>query len=85
MIDGSRAARHADELESRLRALGDAAFNRWIAPLRRAGRADGRVRLEAPSAFHADYVERTYVDAIRAALRWADPSVESVRITAPPP
>jgi hypothetical protein len=67
-----------------LQAVGEAAFARWIAPLERAGRRDGRVVVEAPSAYHADFVERTYLDAILRALREADPEVSSVRIRAKP-
>lgn len=63
-----------------LRHLGPAAHKRWIEPLARAGCRDGRLMLEAPSRYHASYVERTYADAILRAVRSADASVRSVLI-----
>lgn len=66
----------------RLRALGEAVHLRWIQPLQRAGRQDGRVILEAPSRYHAAYVERTYLDAIQRALAAVDPQVRDVTLRA---
>lgn len=66
----------------RLRALGEAVHARWIAPLARAGREDARLTLEAPSRYHAAYVERTHLDAILRALRAVDPAISAVRLTA---
>lgn len=65
----------------RLRTLGEAVHLRWIAPLKRAGRQGGRVILEAPSRYHAAYVERTYLDAIELALARVDADVRGVRLT----
>jgi hypothetical protein len=66
-----------------LKALGAAAHQRWIAPLTREGRDGARLTLRAPSAYHAAYVERTYGDAIAAAVAAADPALRTVRIVAP--
>lgn len=71
--DWSRASRA-------LSNLGAAAHGRWIAPLVPEGCADGRLVLQAPSSFHATYVERTYGDAILRAVRAADPAVRTVSI-----
>jgi hypothetical protein len=60
--------------------VGAAAHARWIAPLERAGLADGRLTLAAPSAFHAVYVERTWGDAIRDAVRAENPAIQRVVI-----
>jgi hypothetical protein len=66
-----------------LKRIGEAAHRRWIAPLSRAGRSGDRLVLQAPSAFHATQVERTYGDAIARALAEADPTLRTVRIVAP--
>ena len=65
-----------------LRAIGPAPFARWIEPLTRAGCAEGRLVLVAPSSYHAAFVERTYGDLIADAVRRADPAVQRIVIGA---
>jgi hypothetical protein len=66
-----------------LRPIGAAAHARWIAPLKRVGLSEGRLILEAPSAYHAAYVERQWGDAIRAALRARNPAITRVDLRGP--
>jgi len=50
-------------------SLGDGIYETWIEPLRVAEIGDGRVFLDAPSKFLRDWVERSHLTALRAALR----------------
>jgi hypothetical protein len=67
-----------------LRDIGEAAHQRWIAPLVPAALEADRLVLRAPSAYHASYVERTYGDAIRRAVLGIDGDLRLVRIVAAP-
>jgi chromosomal replication initiator protein len=68
--------------EALRRALGPAAHERWVAPLRLASLCDATARFEAPSGFVADYVQRTHADAIVGALRAASLPVDRVAFAA---
>ena len=63
-------------------AIGAAAHDRWIAPLRLLGLENRVGRLAAPSGFVADYVERTYAEEILAVMRAARMPVDRVVIVA---
>ena len=64
----------------RLGTISEAAYGRWIAPLQWAGVRDGRATLLAPSAYLADYVQRTYGDVLLAALQSEDPTIVLLRV-----
>jgi hypothetical protein len=65
-----------------LSGIGAAPYQRWIAPLRWAGSQGGRARLEAPSAYHAAFVDRTYGDALLAALQIECDGITALRVVA---
>lgn len=55
-------------------------FGAWFKALKLHKVRDGYVRLEAPSKFHAHYVETHFQGMILAALRTADPGIRDVGI-----
>lgn len=59
-----------------------ARFGAWLSPLKRTGRAGGRLRLAAPSRFHAAYVQTHLSGAVLAACQAVDASVAQIEITA---
>jgi chromosomal replication initiator protein len=65
-------------------SMSEAAHRRWISPLGFAG-AEGRVaRLVAATDFAADYVERTFGEALVEALRAAGVAVDRATVVAAP-
>lgn len=50
------------------KALGEGNFDTWIKPLRVAECGAGRVLFEAPSKFYRDWVNKHYIDALRASF-----------------
>ncbi|KIT14399.1 hypothetical protein [Jannaschia aquimarina] len=50
----------------------------WIAPLRYEGISEGRLRLRAPSAFHASFVRTHHLAALTARLRRAAPDLDGI-------
>lgn len=69
----AQALLHADD---------PASYASWIAALKRAERAGGRLGLRAPSRFHAAYVQAHFQPRILAALREVDPDISEVVILA---
>jgi len=65
-------------------ALGPAAHERWIAPLRLTAVEDGAARFCAPSGFVADYVARTHGEAIASAMRVAAMPVDRIAVSVAP-
>lgn len=67
-----------------LAAEDPALFDAWFAGLADGGVLDGRLRLIAPTRFHADYLSTHLLGRIGTAVSRADPSVRGVQITAAP-
>lgn len=55
-----------------------ASYGAWLAALRRADRAGGRLVLKAPSRFHAAYVSTHLLSRVEAACRAVDEQVAEV-------
>lgn len=83
--DGGAGAQDWPAVAAALRrGLGVAAHARWIAPLALSSVENGVARLLAPSPFIADYVTRSYAEAILSAMRAARFPVERLVIAAGP-
>jgi hypothetical protein len=54
----------------------------WLAPVIRAGRAEGVLELLAPSAFHAQYLTTHALGRLTRAVREADPSIDKIVVRA---
>ncbi len=63
-----------------LHAEDGAGFGAWLAALKRAERAGGRLTLTAPSRFHAAYVQTHFTARILAACRAVDDEVSEIRV-----
>lgn len=55
-------------------------FGAWIAALKRVDRAGGRLRLKAPSRFHAAYVQTHLEGVLLRACREVDDGVSAVEV-----
>ena len=65
-----------------LRSADPGVYAAWLHALKRKGRAGGRLILEAPSRFHASYVQTHLAARVLSACRDLDASVEGLEITA---
>lgn len=64
-----------------LHAEEPALYGAWVHPLRRAGRAGGRLTLAAPSRFHAAYVDTHLKARLLRACRGVDEDVHEIVLT----
>ncbi|HEU0072145.1 MAG TPA: chromosomal replication initiator protein DnaA [Alphaproteobacteria bacterium] len=70
-----------DRVLGRLRAeFGDAVFKSWLKPLTFANAGEGEVVVSVPTRFMRDWVERHYLDRIRAVWGEENASVRSVSV-----
>ena len=67
----------------RLREDDPAVYRSWFAPLRSLGLAGGVLVLEAPTRFHASYVQTHHSPRLLAALLSCGAPVRDVKVTAP--
>ena len=77
-----------DKVLGRLRAeFGDAVFKSWLKPLTFAKAAEGEVIVSVPTRFMRDWVERHYLDRVRAVWAEENATVRSVilRVHRPAP
>ena len=64
--DDDAAARWEEVRKRLLAEVGAAAFNSWIRPLTLAEVAEGRIRVEVPTRFMRDWVQKNYAPLIRS-------------------
>jgi chromosomal replication initiator protein len=66
----SELAKIWEEVSGELKTkLGDTVYSTWIAPLKFSGQDDQSINLEAPDQFFKDWVEKHYLELIRAVLK----------------
>ncbi len=80
MNDGVREANAQwERVRKHLRQeFGDAVFKSWLQPLSLASAGNGEVVLGVPTRFMRDWVERQYMDRIRALWNAENPSIRTV-------
>ncbi len=79
---GFRAVRDPWEwVRAQLRnEYGRAQYERWLAPLRLVGIEDGAAEIAVPTEFIREWIERNYLDRIRALLAASPADVREVRL-----
>ncbi|RMF16884.1 MAG: chromosomal replication initiator protein DnaA [Alphaproteobacteria bacterium] len=62
------------------REYGRAQYERWLAPLRLVAIEDGLAELAVPTEFIREWIERNYLDRIRALMAASPAAVEEIRL-----
>ncbi len=62
------------------REYGRAQYERWLAPLRLIGIENGQAELAVPTEFIREWIERNYLDRIRALLAASPAATEEIRL-----